>query len=741
MANQAQKIFSQKLMPFLRVLLGSKDLTVVVFIGLILAIIIVPLPSSVLDILLSISIALSVLIILMALYIDKPTEFSSFPTILLIVTLYRLALNVATTRMILSEGYNGPDAVSSIINAFGNFVVGGNYVIGVIVFTILVLVNLIVITNGSTRVTEVRARFTLDAMPGKQMAIDADLNAGLIKQEEAKARREALQQEADFYGTMDGASKFVKGDAIASIVITLVNIIGGFLIGFFQYKLGAQQSAETFTILTIGDGLVGQIPALIIATATGIMTTRAAKSSGSNFATDIVSQITSNGKILLIVGFILCLFALVPGLPASLGVVGVFFFIIAWLSSREDSKSLITLFESWLSKRFNIAPQTPKSGTQPQVDGIERHKAVREKKSEEQLKEEEEAMLNEALKIETLEIQVGYELIRLADAAQHGNLIERIRGVRKQIASDYGFLVPKVRIKDNLNLQSDDYNILLKGVVIGGGKIYPNKILAMNTGMAYTDSETDKIPGEETKEPVFGLSALWIEPRYKDIATARGYVIVEPSAIITTHLSECIKEYAEEFITIDEVKTLIGKIANMYPAIVTEAEKIPLSITKKVLQNLLHEKIPIKDMLSILETLIDVYPILQNDINALVEQVRASLARTITDLYIDPNDKTLKTMVFSPASESFLLSKFKEQDKKFLLNIQETQALFDAISAHAKQLTERGIVPPVLLVDYRIRNAMAKFVEIHNLKVVVLGNAEIDPRAKYEILANIEIQI
>ncbi|WP_334085590.1 FHIPEP family type III secretion protein, partial [Helicobacter typhlonius] len=328
-----------KTLPFLKNFSQSKEMIVVIFIMLIVSIIVVPLPSQVLDFLLSISIALSLLIIFITLYVDKATEFSAFPTILLIVTLYRLALNVATTRMILSEGHNGVEAVSSIVAAFGHFVVGGNYVIGIIVFTILVIVNLIVITNGSTRVTEVRARFTLDAMPGKQMAIDADLNAGLIGQEEAQRRRDALSQEADFYGTMDGASKFVKGDAIASIIITIVNIIGGFLIGVFEHGMSAKQSAETFTILTIGDGLVGQIPALIVATATGIITTRAAKSSQTNFAGDIITQIANSAKILVIVGFILILFALVPGLPISLGFVGGFFLVVAWLTSREDLSS------------------------------------------------------------------------------------------------------------------------------------------------------------------------------------------------------------------------------------------------------------------------------------------------------------------------------------------------------------------------------------------------------------------
>ncbi|WP_300899887.1 FHIPEP family type III secretion protein, partial [uncultured Helicobacter sp.] len=386
MTFNATKILSQGL-PFFKSLSQSKEMIIVTFIVLIVGIIVVPLPSGVLDFLLSVSIALSLLIILITLYVDKATEFSAFPTILLIVTLYRLALNVATTRMILSEGHNGVEAVSSIVAAFGHFVVGGNYVIGVIVFTILVIVNLIVITNGSTRVTEVRARFTLDAMPGKQMAIDADLNAGLIGQEEAQKRRDALAQEADFYGTMDGASKFVKGDAIAAIIITIVNIIGGFLIGVFEHGMSVKQSAETFTILTIGDGLVGQIPALIVATATGIITTRAAKNSEANrnFANDIITQITNNGKILSIVGFILILFALVPGLPISLGFVGIFFLAVAYLTSREDVSSFFAFLEKYFRKKAHIYTSKAQEKTEKDID-ISQHKAQRVQKTEEEIK-------------------------------------------------------------------------------------------------------------------------------------------------------------------------------------------------------------------------------------------------------------------------------------------------------------------------------------------------------------------
>lgn len=702
---------------------------------LIVGIIMVPLPSAMLDFLLSVSIALSILIILITLYVDKATEFSAFPTILLIVTLYRLALNVATTRMILSEGHNGVEAVSSIVAAFGHFVVGGNYVIGIIVFTILVIVNLIVITNGSTRVTEVRARFTLDAMPGKQMAIDADLNAGLIGQEEAQKRRDALAQEADFYGTMDGASKFVKGDAIASIIITIVNIIGGFLIGVFEHGMSVKQSAETFTILTIGDGLVGQIPALIVATATGIITTRAAKNSQANFAGDIITQITSSAKILSIVGFILILFALVPGLPISLGFVGAFFLIVAWLTSREDLSSMFSLIEKWLRKEDSA--QLSKSPTQSgeQDIDISQHKAQRAQKSEEEIKKEEEAIINEALKVETLEIYLGYQLIRLADVKQNGDLLERIRAMRKKIATDYGFLIPQIRIKDNLNLQPTNYEVLLKGVKIGEGDVLPDKFLAMDTGMV-----GQTIEGIPTKEPAFGLDALWIDPKDKEEAIIQGYHIIDPSTIITTHMTELIKTYAEEFITKDEVKVLMDRHAKDYPVVVGEASKIPMGIILRVLRELLHEKVPIKDMPTILESITDTYPILQDDTDAIVEQVRSRLARTITDIF-KAEDGNLKLFTLSLATEQYLIDRLKEQPsgKNFVLHSNEVQKLIDAIQEEDMKLKQKNIMP-VLLVDYRIRKPLVKLLEPFRMSITILGNAEIDPHANFEVVGTLNIE-
>ncbi|WP_163565689.1 flagellar biosynthesis protein FlhA [Helicobacter suis] len=729
MASNKQKSILKRTFPFLRQLTQSKDLTVVAFVIAILGIIIVPLPPFLLDFLLTISIALSVLIILIGLYITKPTDFSAFPTLLLIVTLYRLALNVATTRMILTQGYKGPSAVSDIISAFGEFTVSGNYVIGTIIFSILVLVNLLVVTNGSTRVTEVRARFALDAMPGKQMAIDADLNSGLIDSEEAKRRRASLTQEADFYGAMDGASKFVKGDAIASIIITLINIIGGFLVGVFQRDMSVSFSASTFTILTIGDGLVGQIPALIIATATGIVATRTTQHEEENFASKLITQLTDKSKTLVIVGCVLLLFASIPGLPTfSMAFVGSLFLFIAWLISREGKDNLFTKFEKWLGKKTGIDLMPKESTPLDQAP-------VRTQKSAEEIKKEEEQAINEVLKIEFLELALGYQLISLADVKQGGDLLERIRGIRKKIASDYGFLMPQIRIRDNLQLPPTHYEIKLKGITIGDGSVMPDRFLAMNTGFA-----GKQIEGIATKEPAFGMDALWIEPKDKEEAIIQGYTIIDPSTVIATHTSELVKSYAEEFITKDEVKSLLDRLSNDYPAIVEEAKKVPTGVIRSVLQELLHEKIPIKDMLTILETITDIAPSVQNDVGILTEQVRARLSRVITNIF-KSEDGTLKLLTLSTATEQFLLNKLKDQPsgKFLLLNATEMQQLIENVSAESMKILQRGIAPVILIVDPELRRPLSTKMEQFKIDIVVLSHAELDTNAKYEVLGTINI--
>ena len=709
----------------LNFLLGQRDLSVVAFVMAILAIIIVPLPSAILDVLLTLSMAIAVLILLISLYIPKPTDLTTFPTLILIITLFRLALNVATTRMILSHGHEGSENVSSIITSFGNFVVGGNFVIGIIVFAILVLINFMVITKGSTRVAEVAARFVLDSMPGKQMAVDADLNAGLIDDAEAKQRRAEILQDANFYGAMDGSSKFVKGDAVAGIVITLINIIGGFLIGVFQHDMSVSESASTFTLLTIGDGLVGQIPALIISTATGIMITRSS-GDGDNFAEGTINQMMGNSKIMMIVGFIMILFALVPGLPtASMGFVGIMFALLGWSIYKYDKGEL-----SILDIDKIVGNKSPQQLTQEKEE-------TRPRKSNEEIAKEEESALEDILKVEMLELTLGYQLIRLADADQGGDLLERIRSMRRKIASDFGFLMPQVRIRDNLHLQPQQYQILLKGVSIGEGEIVPDKFLAMDSGMA-----TGEINGEPTKEPAFGLDALWIAPELKEDAIINGYTVVDPATVISTHMSELVKRNAEDLLTRQEVQTLVDKIKDDFPVIVDDVLKVAsIGLIQRVLKALLHEKIPLKDMLTILETIADIAEFTKN-IAVITEQVRAKLSRIITQMYAS-DDGVIRLLTFDTASEQLMLEKSQEQDgtRNLLLNVGEINALIQATSTKAAELLQKGISPVVIIVDPQLRPGVAEIFERFSLDVVTLSHAEIDSNATFEVMGSITIDI
>ena len=704
------------LAPYIDFIVRSKDLTIVALIIAILAIIIVPLPSYMLDFFLTVSISVSVLILLISLYVPKPTDLTTFPTLILIVTLYRLSLNIATTRMILSKGYEGPSAVSSIIDSFGQFVVGGNYVIGIIVFTILVLINFIVITKGSTRVAEVAARFTLDAMPGKQMAIDADLNAGLIDEKTARQRREAIIGEANFYGAMDGSSKFVKGDAIAGIIITIINIIGGFLIGMFQYDMSLADSAKTFTILTIGDGLVSQIPALIVSTATGIIITR---SSGSteNFAEGIINQLVNEQKTLFIVGFILIMFALVPGLPTfSLLFVGALFLALGYLIKMSK--------DGHLGKEFVKKEGEAQEGEAEPVLTPEEERKI------------EEQNLEDILKQEILELDLGYQLVKLADPAQGGDILSRIKNMRKKIATDYGFLIPQVRIRDNLHLQPNEYEILLKGVSIGKGEIYADKFLAMDSGLA-----TDEIVGIPTKEPAFGLEAIWIEADMKDEAIMKGYTVIDPATVISTHMSELIKKYAEELLSRQEVSKLIENVKKDYPIVVEDCLKVAnIGLIQKVLKALLHEKIPIKDMITILESISDVAEVTKN-VDIIVEQVRAKLSRVITNLYKDEKG-VLKLLTLNASTEQKLLDRLSEKNgvRDLLLNIGQINALVDTMSNEAAQVLQKGIAPVILIVDPLLRKSVKDIFEKFGLDIVVLSHAEIDPNVTFEVLKSIEIE-
>ena len=719
--------FKQQSAIAINFLLGQKDLSVVIFVMAILAIIIVPLPSALLDVLLTTSMALAVLILLISLYVPKPTDLTTFPTLILILTLFRLSLNIATTRMILSNGHGGAENVSTIITSFGDFVVGGNFVIGIIVFAILVLINFMVITKGSTRVAEVAARFTLDSMPGKQMAVDADLNAGLIDDAEAKQRRAEILQDANFYGAMDGSSKFVKGDAVAGIIITLINIIGGFLIGVFQHDMDVAASAETFTLLTIGDGLVGQIPALIISTATGIMITRSSGDSKDNFADGAINQMMGNAKIMMIVGFIMILFAMVPGLPtASMGFVGILFALLGWSIYKYEKGELSFLdLQDEFSTKKEQAQATNPDGTP----------AAPPKKTNEEIRQEEEAALEDILKVEMLELTLGYQLIRLADNTQGGDLLERIRSMRRKIASDFGFLMPQVRIRDNLHLQPQQYQILLKGISIGEGTIIPERFLAMDSGMA-----TGEVQGEPTKEPAFGLDAIWISADQKEFAIENGYTVVDPATVISTHMSELVKRNAEELLTRQEVQTLVNKIKDDFPVIVTDVLNVaPIGLVQRVLKALLHEKIPLKDMLTILETIADVAEYTKN-VDVITEQVRTKLSRIITQMYAS-EDGVIRLLTFETNSEQMMIEKSVERDgnRNLMLNVGEINALIQATSTKAAELLQKGVSPIVIIVDPQIRRGVAEIFERFSLDVITLSHAEIDSSATFEVMGSITI--
>lgn len=715
-------------------LLKTKDLGLVLFVLAILAIIIVPLPSLILDFMLTISFAVAILILLISLYIPKPTDLTTFPTLILIITLFRLSLNIATTRMILTHGKEGPDAVSDIITSFGNFVVGGNMVIGIIVFLILVLINFMVITKGSTRVAEVAARFTLDSMPGKQMAVDADLNAGLIDDTEAKERRASILQDANFYGAMDGSSKFVKGDAVAGIIITLINIIGGFLIGVFMYDMDISGAASTFTLLTIGDGLVGQIPALVISTATGIIITRSSGDENSNFATSSIDQLMDNAKILMIVGGIMFLFAMVPGLPTlSMGFVGLIFIGLGYAlyKFKLGDFTLPTVQTKAEIKAQAASGNLP--STHPDGSPATAIKPSAPKKSPEEIAKEEEAALDDILKVEMLELTLGYQLIKLADASQGGDLLERIRSMRRKIASDLGFLMPQVRIRDNLHLQPQEYQILLKGAVIADGTIQPDRFLAMDSGMAIGE-----IDGETTKEPAFGLDALWIDPTNKEDAIMNGYTVVDPATVISTHMSELVKRHAEDLLTRQQIDALLEKIKAEFPVIVNDALKVAnIGIIQRVLKSLLHERIPLNDMITILETIADVAEYAKN-VDIITEYVRAALSLVITNLYKSP-DGAIKLLTFDAQSEQLMLEKSQEQDglRNLLLNVGELNSLIQATSEKASELLQKGVSPIVIIVDPQLRKPLSDVFERFGLDVVTLSHAEIDSSAQFEVMGSI----
>ncbi len=686
----------------------------------ILMIIIVPLPKIFLDFFLIISLTLSLLILLISLYILKPSDLSTFPTLILILALFRLSLNIATTRSILSEGHNGPEAVSSIIAAFGEFVVGGNMVIGVVIFIILVLINFMVVTKGATRVAEVTARFSLDALPGKQMAIDADLNAGFIDDKEAKIRRETLQGEVAFYGAMDGSSKFVKGDAVAGIIITLVNLIGGLLIGMFQHDMTAAQSGNIYTILTIGDGLVAQIPALILSTATAIMITRSS-ADDDKFASASIAQLTKDSKVLMMVGGALFLFSLIPGFPTGIllvmGLLFVFVGYTIYMIENEQDNAITNFFK----------PDDIKSKPKAKVTDIDKIKEQKVKANE----LNEEQTLEKTMKMEVLELKLGARLLQLIRG--DSELLDKIKGIRNTIAGELGFVIPQIRISDDSTLGTNEYALHLKRIPISKGNVELNQMLAMGGISGAT------MPGKKVKEPVFGLDAIWIQESSKDEALQKGFTVVDSPTIISTHISETIRKHAEDIITRQDIVDVIDRLKESFPVVVDEAMKITTyGVLLKVCKDLLHEKIPIIDMLTIIESVADIAEVTKAP-DIILEQVRSKLFRLITSKF-KSNDGVLHIITIKGELEQEFIGKLQEQHgvSHLMLSIQEINNLVTKTRELITSLDEKGITTVSLVIDPSLRKRISEIFEKFGLSLAVLSHSELDPKAEFAIDGTIE---
>ena len=697
--------------------LFSKDLIVVALFVAILAIIIIPLPKGVLDFFLIISLSLSLLILLISLYIQKPSDLTTFPTIILILALFRLSLNIATTRSILSEGHNGPEAVSSIIAAFGEFVVGGNMVIGIIVFVILVLINFMVVTKGATRVAEVTARFTLDSMPGKQMAIDADLNAGFIDDKEAQARRKSLISEANFYGAMDGSSKFVKGDAVAGIIITIVNLIGGILIGLFQHDMTMAEAGEVYTILTIGDGLVAQLPALILSTATAIIITRS-NMDEEKFASQAISQLAKDSKSLILVGIALLLFGFIPGFPTGiLFVMGILMIFIGYVITSINNKE-----DTALTRFFKTEIIKPKV-----TDDVN---TLKEKKKSMAVADESQTIEN-IMKLEVLELKLGIRLLQLVQG--NSELLDKIKAIRKTIATELGFVIPQIRISDDANLSPNEYQLYLKRIPIVKGRVEIDKLLAMG-GLS-----NEKLVGLKVKEPVFGLDATWITTDLKEEALMKGFTVVDAPTIISTHISEIIKKHSEDIITRQDIVDIVERLKKDFPIVIDEAMKVTsYGSLLKVCKDLLHEKIPIIDMLTIIEAVADIAEFTKVP-EILLEHVRAKLYRLITQKYKD-TDGVLHIITIKPELEQQFIGKLQEHHgvSQLMISIAEINNLVTKTKKLLDDIEAKGFSKITMVVDPVLRKRISEIYEKFGLQVSVLSHAELDSKANFAIEGTLE---
>lgn len=663
----------------------------------ILMVMIIPIPTFLLDILLSLSLALSIIILLMSMYVLKPLQFSVFPSVLLIVTLLRLSLNVASTRLILLHGNEGTSAAGQVIQAFGTFVVGGNYVVGLVVFMVLVLINFVVITKGATRVAEVSARFTLDAMPGKQMSIDADLNAGLISDTDARRRRAEIEQEANFYGAMDGASKFVRGDAVAGILIVLVNIIGGLIIGVLQMDMLVIDAARNYTLLTVGDGLVTQVPALIVSTAAGLLVTRTATS--TELGDEVKAQVFTQPRAIATASILLFVFALIPGMPKMS------FLIVSAIIAFAAYQVVKSIAAKKLAEEVQEA-ETPEAA-EP-VDAI--------------------------APLDAMGLEVGYALIPMVDASQGGELLQRIKALRRQLATEMGFIMPAIHIRDNLKLKPDEYSVLLKGVEVARGSVMMGHHLVIAS-----DEKGMKINGIPTKEPAFGLPAMWVSDRDKDAIMAKGYVVVDPSTVMTTHLTELTKTYADELMGRQEVQSLVDNLDQLYPRVVKEIvpKVVPINLLLRVLQRLLRERISIRDLLTIIETMGE-YVAMTKNADILTGYVRQALGRAITRQYQD-RDGNITVMIMSPDIEDKITrsiqhtehESFVSPDPNLVKNmVANLQKMISTFAASGLQ--------PIVLCSPNTRIHFRKVLEKFYPNLVFLAHNEIAREANIKSLGMVE---
>jgi flagellar biosynthesis protein FlhA len=661
-----------------------RQLAAPLLIVMILAMMVLPLPPFLLDLLFTFNIALAVMVLLVAMYTMKPLDFSVFPTVLLVTTLLRLSLNVASTRVVLLEGHSGPDAAGKVIEAFGHFLVGGNYAVGMVVFVILVVINFVVITKGAGRIAEVSARFTLDAMPGKQMAIDADLNAGLIGEEDARKRRTGIAQEADFYGSMDGASKFVRGDAVAGILILFINIIGGLIVGVLQHNMELATAAKNYTLLTIGDGLVAQIPALIISTAAGLVVSRVGD---EDVGQQFVGQVFGKPQVMLLTAAILGILGLIPGMP------NLVFLLLAG--------ALGGLARHLLKQKQESAPQQQQAAPAPVVPA-----------------EAQEASWADVAPVDVLGLEVGYRLIPLVDKGQDGELLKRIRGLRKKFAQEVGFLAAPVHIRDNLELKPNGYRIMLKGVEVGQGEAHPGMFLAINPGRV-----VGVLPGAQTRDPAFGLPAVWVESGVRDQAHALGYTVVDASTVVATHLNHVVLNHAAELLGRQEAQQLLDHIAKDSPKLIEDLvpKLISLSALQRVLQLLLEEGVTIRDMRTIIETVAEHAGRTQDPLE-LTAQVRVALSRAIVQqLY--PGGADMQVMALDPALERMLTQAVQTvggDGSGIEPGLADT--LLRETAAAARKQEEVGL-PAVILVPGHLRWLLSRFLRrvVPSLKVIANG--------------------